>query len=109
MSDYLTQDKVGEAEKQAARDRRAMLKAFLAFQRVRNEITGLTETIQNSVKDFLPEDLAEKFKARLLDPIREKIIAAVSSGLTIDKITAKLNNLKATLVPTSTWWGCTGS
>jgi hypothetical protein len=75
----------------------SLVTAFEAMETVKDKITTLASDLGTIGKDILPPDLADKFSHGLVDPIRDRMLAVLSSGLPIKELQKQFDALEKEL------------
>src|SRR4029077_11272014 len=71
----------------------SLVTAFEAMETVKDKITTLASDLGTIGKDILPPDLAAKFSHGLVDPIRDRMLAVLSSGLPVKELQKQFDAL----------------
>lgn len=83
---YLSQEdaqKVADAIRDAAI---GTIEAFVALSKATDQINEFSADLSESIFEILPPDLAEQFQQNVLDPITQRMIDIIHSGLPAEEI-----------------------
>lgn len=90
---YLSASDAQAVADQIAQGAQALLSAFVQMEQVRDKITQLAVDLTEATADVLPPDLAAQVASGIIDPIRDRMLAVLDSGLGAEEMQAQLDAL----------------
>jgi hypothetical protein len=90
---YLKQDAAHALADQLGQGAKSLLTAFAAMETVRDKIRTLAVGLSAAGAKILPPDLADRFAHGIVDPIRDRMLAVLTSGLPVAEMQKQLDAL----------------
>jgi len=90
---FLSQEDAQAVADQVAAGAQSLITAFNALATVRDAITKLAVDLGTAAGQLLPPEIADQFIESKVNPIRDRMLAVVSSGLPVDAMQAQLDAL----------------